>query len=121
MEKSEKIEAYYTKQHRFKDGIALLRLLASKTEAVETFKWHAPVYTVGGKNVFWISRFKNHFGLGFFDGAALNDPKNILENAQPGKTKAMRHWKFTSQDQIDTKAVLAYMQEAVENMVKRLK
>ncbi len=68
MEKSENVEAYYAAEHPFKKGVALLRDLARKTPATETFKWNAPVYTVDGKNVFWISRFKNHFSLGFFNG-----------------------------------------------------
>ncbi|MDT7829754.1 DUF1801 domain-containing protein [Pricia sp. S334] len=121
MEESEKIEAYYTAEHRFKDGIALLRNLAGKTIATETFKWHTPTYTVGGKNVFWISRFKNHFSIGFFNGVSLSDPDGLLETAQPGKTKAMRHWKFKSATDIDEKTVLIYMREAIENQEKELK
>lgn len=121
MEKSEKVEAYYTEGHHFRAGVALLRDLARKTQATETFKWNAPVYTIDGKNVFWISRFKNHFSLGFFNGSFLKDPKGALENAQPGKTKAMRHWKFKSVDEIDKKEVLAYMNEAVKNQENRFK
>ena len=92
--------------------------MATKTEAVEAFKWGSPVYTSGGKNIFWIARFKNHFGLGFFNGMFLKDPKNVLVNAQEGKTQAMRHWKFISDKNIDSSTVLAYMNEAIENQKK---
>ncbi len=118
MDISKKIEAYFEEEHLFKKEIAILRNLAHKTEAIETFKWHAPVYTINNKNVFWISRFKNHFGLGFFNGMLLKDPKKVLENAQEGKTKAMRHWKFTTNDKIDEEGVLSYMMEALENQKK---
>jgi uncharacterized protein YdeI (YjbR/CyaY-like superfamily) len=118
MDISKKIETYFEQEHLFKKEITILRNLAHKTEAIETFKWHAPVYTINNKNVFWIARFKNHFGLGFFNGMLLSDPKKVLENAQEGKTQAMRHWKFTANDEIDEEGVLSYMIEALENQKK---
>ncbi|MCW5517549.1 YdeI/OmpD-associated family protein [Muriicola sp. Z0-33] len=117
---AEKIEAYFAKEHPFKEGIATLRKIALKTNMGETLKWGSPVYTVDGKNVLGILAFKNHFGIWFFNGVFLSDPKNVLENAQEGKTKAMRHWKFTANDAIDQAAVLAYINEAIENQKKGL-
>ena len=75
MDKTEKLEAYYEKGHPFKDGIALLRHVALKTEAKEDFKWRIPVYTWSNKNVFGICRFKSHFGVWFFNGVFLKDQK----------------------------------------------
>lgn len=120
MEKSEKLEAYYENEHPFKDGIAFLREVALKTEAEEDFKWSIPVYTINNKNIFGICKFKSHFGVWFFNGVFLKDPKKVLENAQEGKTKGMRHWKFQSLDEVDKKVVLAYMKEALENQKKGL-
>lgn len=120
MEKSEKLEAYYAKEHPFKEGIAYLRAIALKTEAIEDFKWGIPVYTLDNKNVFGICKFKSHFGVWFFNGVFLKDPKKVLENAQEGKTKGMRHWKFQNLDKIDEKTVLGYMKEALENQKKGL-
>ncbi len=120
MDTSEKVEAYYQTDHHFKDGINILRDLALKSNAEETFKWQAPVYGIDGKNVFWIARFKNHFGIGFFNGMLLKDPKKVLVNVQKGKTLAMRHWHFTSSDEIDRKGVLSYIREALENQKKGL-
>ncbi len=118
MDRLEKLEAYFSKAHHFQKGIQILRDLALKTKAEETFKWRAPVYAIDGKNVFWIARFKNHFGVGFFNGVFLKDPKNVLVNAQEGKTQAMRHWHFRSIDEIDKRGVLAYMNESLENQKK---
>lgn len=118
MDKLEKLETYYDKEHPFKKGIAKLRKIALKTEAKEDFKWSIPVYTLNGKNVFGICKFKNHFGVWFFNGVFLKDPKNVLENAQKGKTKGMRHWKFQSLEEVDEKTVLAYMKEALDNQRK---
>nr|WP_299174487.1 DUF1801 domain-containing protein [uncultured Allomuricauda sp.] len=120
MEKTQKLEAYYQTEHHFKAEINALRKLAQQTEAIEAYKWNFPVYTVNNKNVFGICKFKSHFGIWFFNGAFLNDPKKVLSNAQEGKTKGMRHWKFESMDAIDTKEVLNYLNEAIENQKKGL-
>jgi uncharacterized protein YdeI (YjbR/CyaY-like superfamily) len=111
----EKIEAYYLKDQKFKEGINLLREIALKTQLAETLKWGSPVYTIDNKNVLGIMAFKNHFGLWFFNGGFLSDPKGVLENAQEGKTKSMRHWKFNSKDEINKAVVLAYLEEAIQN------
>ena len=120
MDRGEKLEAYYTKAHPFREGINFLREIALKTEAEEHFKWSIPVYTLNNKNVFGICKFKNHFGVWFFNGVFLKDPKKVLENAQDGKTKGMRHWKFQSLDEVDEKIVLGYMKEALDNQKKGL-
>ena len=120
MEKQEKIEGFYREPHPFGEGVALLRSLALKTAAQEDFKWGIPVYSHLGKNVFGICRFKGYFGIWFYQGVLLKDPKGVLENAQEGKTKAMRSWKFTTVEGIDRESVLAYMREAMENREKGL-
>jgi len=119
--KSEKIEAYYEQEHPFRNGIGKLRELALATALTETFKWQFPTYTLNGKNVLAICRFKGHFGIWFFNGVFLSDPKNILQNAQEGKTQAMRHWKFKTLEEIDTKLVSAYMKEAIANEQKGIR
>ncbi|MDX1363109.1 MAG: YdeI/OmpD-associated family protein [Arenibacter latericius] len=118
MKNSEKIEAYYEKEQPFKPGVSILRELALKTELIEDYKWGCPVYTIDNKNVIGILAFKSYFGIWFFNGAFLSDPKKVLENVQEGKTKAMRHWKFTSVTDIDKATILAYLEEAVSNQKK---
>jgi len=120
MDYSEKVEAYYEEEHHFKKGVKILRNLALKANAQEFFKWQAPVYGVDGKNVFWIARFKNHFGIGFFNGVFLSDPKNVLINVQKDKTMAMRHWHFKSIEEIDENGVLTYIIESLDNQRKDL-
>lgn len=116
----DKIEAYYRKEGPYTKGIQALREIALQTELKETLKWKAPVYTINGKNVLGILAFKNHFCIWFFQGVFLKDPLGILQNAQEGKTKAMRHWKFKSQEDIDPVKVLEYINEAIANQKKGL-
>ncbi|SHJ25574.1 YdeI/OmpD-associated family protein [Pseudozobellia thermophila] len=121
MEKTEKIAKYYNEEHRFKHAIAILRKLALQTELRETFKWNFPTYTLNNSNILAICKFKNHFCIWFFNGVFLEDRQGRLINAQEGKTKAMRQWKFFSADEINAKEVSAYMHEAVENGKKGMK
>ena len=115
-----KADAYFEKDQAFKEEIALLREVVLSTELEENVKWGSPVYTLDNKNVLGIMAFKSHFGLWFFNGVYLSDPENILENAQEGKTRAMRHWKFYANDKIDKGLVLEYVREAIENQRKGL-
>lgn len=121
MEKSEKVERYFSEEHHFQEAIGVLRTLALKTKMDETFKWMFPTYTLEGKNVLAICKFKKHFGVWFFNGVFLSDPHGVLENAQEGKTQAMRHWKFHTLEDIDETKVFGYMNEALENQRKGLK
>ncbi|SKB26971.1 YdeI/OmpD-associated family protein [Maribacter arcticus] len=120
MDKPEKIERFYNENHQFKDGVHELRLLVLKCGLIETFKWSFPTYTLDNKNIVAICKFKSHFGIWFFNGVFLSDPTKILENAQEGKTKAMRHWKFKSLDEINKTTVREYITEAIENQKKGL-
>lgn len=113
-----KVDAYFNKEQPFKQGIAFLRKIALNTELTETCKWGAPVYTINNKNVIGILAFKHHFGIWFYNGALLKDPKKVLLNAQEGKTKAMRHWKFLAVNDINKETVTDYILEAIENQKK---
>ncbi|TDS16947.1 uncharacterized protein YdeI (YjbR/CyaY-like superfamily) [Maribacter caenipelagi] len=120
MEKQEKIDIFFSETHLFKNGVAQLRTLALACGMTETYKWNFPTYIVNGKNIIAINKFKNHFGIWFFNGVFLSDPEKVLENAQEGKTMAMRHWKFSSAEDIDEKVVTAYLKETIENQKKGL-
>jgi len=114
----DKIKAYFDKEGPFSEALRHLRTLVHKTELEETYKWNFPVYTLNGKNVIGLCAFKKHFGIWFFNGVFLSDPHGVLENAQEGKTMAMRHWKFYKADEINDSKVGSYLQEAIANQKK---
>ena len=68
---------------------------------------------VDGKNIVIMQGFKECFGLGFFQGALLKDPRKVL--VQLGQVHAGRIMKFTSVKDITTKAatIKAYVREAI--------
>jgi uncharacterized protein YdeI (YjbR/CyaY-like superfamily) len=104
-----------TKVDNWPEALSRLNEIISKTELVETKKWGMPVFTINGKNVVGYAGMKNHFGLWFYNGVFLSDPYGVLINAQEGKTKAMRQWRFESIDEIDEAKILEYLQEAIQN------
>ncbi len=115
MAKITSVEAYIEHHSHFGEALKVLRDIINTTELEETIKWGAPVYMINGKNVIGLGAFKHHFGIWFFNGVFLKDDQNSLINAQENKTKALRQMRFTSLDDINTAAVLAYVNEAIEN------
>ena len=100
-------------RERWKAEIAEMRRVLSGLPMKEERKWGKPTYTVDGKNVVIMQGFKEYFGLGFFQGALLKDPKRVL--VQLGQVHAGRVMKFTSVKDIIVKAatIKAYVREAI--------
>lgn len=108
------VDAYIARHAAWSDGLTALRSILTSTELDETIKWGAPCYTFGGTNVVGLGAFRSYFGLWFHQGALLADRRGVLINAQEGKTKALRQWRFTSADEIRPRLVRGYVVEAIE-------
>ncbi len=93
--------------------VTLLRDIALASGMEEGIKWGIPVFMVEGKNVMGIGSFKSYVGIWFYQGVFLSDPKKVLINAQEGKTKALRQWRFDSLEQIQPTVVRKYIKEAI--------
>ena len=102
-----------TYRERWEAEIAAMRRLLAGLAMKEECKWGKPTYTVDGKNIVILQGFKEYFGLGFFQGALLKDPKKVL--VQLGQVQAGRVMKFTSAKDITAKAatIKAYVLEAI--------
>ena len=100
-------------RERWEAEIAEMRRVLAGLAMNEECKWGKPTYTVDGKNIVIMQGFKEYFGLGFFQGALLKDPKKLL--VRLGQVQAARVMKFTSAKEIATKAatIKAYVREAV--------
>ncbi|MFV5688277.1 YdeI/OmpD-associated family protein [Flavobacterium sp. ZT3R25] len=105
----------WDKNNSWSEELEFLKSIIAKTELIETTKWGGCVYVLNGKNVIGIGGFKNYFTIWFFNGVFLKDEKQVLMNAQEGVTKSLRQWRFSSKDEVDEKAVLQYIHEAIEN------
>lgn len=109
------VEDYIDANGKWEDALRKLREIFLSTELEETVKWGAPIYTINGKNVVGLAAFKAYVGIWFFQGVFLKDEQKMLINAQEGKTKALRQWRFNSSEEIDADLVKTYVFEAIDN------
>lgn len=115
MRKPSSADDYIVSLEHFQNETRRLREILLKLPLEESIKWMSPAYSYRGRLVLSLVAFQKHFGLWFHQGALLSDPDNVLVNAQEGKTKAMRHWRFTSGKQIRVRKITAYVKEAMEH------
>ncbi len=98
-----------------KEIIFQLREIAQETGLEESIKWGGPTFSLDNKNIVGLAAFKNHCALWFFQGVFLKDEGKLLVNAQKGKTKALRQWRFLENDSIDKMKIKSYILEAIQN------
>ncbi|WP_440066771.1 YdeI/OmpD-associated family protein [Tenacibaculum discolor] len=110
-----KVTQYIQDKSNWAQELNLLRSVFLDLPVEETIKWGAPVYVYKGKNIVGLSAFKNYYGLWFFQGCFLTDKEEVLENAQEGKTQAMRQWRFNQLDEINIVLIKQYVLEAIKN------
>ena len=115
MKRHKTVEGYISSQEKWQEALKTLRKIVLFSGLVETVKWGAPIYTFKGKNIVGLGAFKSYVGLWFFQGALLKDGAIKLMNAQEGKTKAMRQWRFYSIEEIDEQLIKNYIAEAIQN------
>lgn len=117
MRRGNTVEEYILVDEKWRTELLLLREIIQDSELVETIKWGGPVYTINNKNVLGMAAFKSYVGIWFFQGVFLEDKLDKLFNAQGGKTKAMRQWRFSSLEEIEQNGefIHVYIEEAIEN------
>ncbi len=115
MEKNKTVDEFISKHSQWHDALTLLRQLIKETELQESIKWGMPVYTINNKNVLGLGAFNTYVGIWFYQGVFLKDGKRVLINAQEGKTKGMRQWRFDSVKAIDENLVCEYLEEVIAN------
>jgi uncharacterized protein YdeI (YjbR/CyaY-like superfamily) len=114
MKRFKTVDAYVAGLENWQDEIVKLRDILRSMDLEETVKWGAPVYVANGKNIVGLAAFKSHCAIWFFQGALLADQNQVLINAQEGKTKALRQWRFTNFRDIKTRWIKNYVREAIE-------
>lgn len=115
MDTNKKIETYLAKQASWTNELTVLRTIFKSTELVEEVKWGTPTYTYNGSLVAGFAGFKNHYAIWFHQGVFLKDEEKQLVNAQEGKTKAMRQWRFEKETKVDPTLIRLYIEEAIAN------
>ena len=115
MTDSGKADAWFESAESWRTELLTLRDIVLSTGLEESLKWGVPCYTLDGKNVVAIAAFKSYFGLWFFQGAFLEDKRGVLVNAQEGRTKGQRQWRFDGSEPIPARVVKSYVNQAANN------
>lgn len=115
MKQAKTVDDFIARKKQWHEELSLLRKIILSTGLEETIKWGSPAYILDGKNIVGIGAFKSYAGLWFFQGALLKDEQGKLVNAQEGRTKALRQWRFQSKEEIDAPLIKSYVEEAIRN------
>jgi hypothetical protein len=75
-----------------------------------------PTACIGDAAFGYVNVFRAHVNVGFFQGAEIADPENLLE----GAGKFMRHVKLRPGRAVDRKALTGLVETAYRNMRGRL-
>lgn len=121
MDIDDKIQSYFDKQDKFDELLLELREIIMNYPFEETLKWGMPTYAFAKQNLIGLGAFKNHVSIWFFQGALLKDKKGILQNAQEGRTKAMRQIRLNQISDINASLLNKYLEETIDNQRKGLK
>jgi uncharacterized protein YdeI (YjbR/CyaY-like superfamily) len=113
--KNPQVDEFLDKAKKWSTEMSLLRELVLECDLTEEYKWRQPCYSLNGKNVLFVSAFKDSSVLAFFKGALLADPSTILSRAGEN-TQEMRMIRFTNCEQIQTlrTEIKQYIFEAIE-------
>lgn len=110
------VDQYFASRVQWKAELMYLRkILQSFSSFQETIKWGKACYSILNKNVVMIQDFKNYCALGFFNGASIEDPYNIL--IKPGAHTILgRQMRFLNIEEMKAKHQLIhhYLQQAIE-------
>ena len=120
MDLDNQINDYMARHENFAGVLNALKEIITGFPFEETVKWGRPTYAYDGKNLLGIGAFKHHAAMWFFQGALLNDPDNMLNNAQEGKTKAMRQMQFRDLNDIDREIIEDFLRQTIDNQNKGL-
>lgn len=92
------------------------RMRACGADVRELFHDGCPVACVDDAPFAYVNAFKAHANVGFFHGAALADPADLLE----GAGKRMRHVKLRPGEDLDADALGELITAAYEDSRRRL-
>jgi uncharacterized protein YdeI (YjbR/CyaY-like superfamily) len=105
---------FFTKQTKWQEAYAALRMLVLECELIEELKWGCPCYTFEKSNIVLIHGFKNYCALLFMQGALLKDPNMILVQ-QTKNVQSARQIRFTNIEEIlkNKTIIQAFINESI--------
>jgi uncharacterized protein YdeI (YjbR/CyaY-like superfamily) len=110
-----KVDWFFTKDTKWQEEYAELRMLVLDCGLTEELKWGCPCYTSQENNVVLIHGFKDYCALLFMQGALMKDEQGILIQ-QTENVQAARQIRFKNLQEIlkSESIIKSYIKEAVE-------
>ena len=115
MQRHKTVESFIDANPDWRALLNTLREALLNANFEETVKWGVPTYCLDNKNLIGIGVFKEHLGLWFHQGSFLKDKHKVLINAQEGKTKGLRQWRFGPGDEVPESILLQFIEETIAN------
>lgn len=120
VERDPAIEAWLTEREGGPLGVLARRwfevMRACGDEVREVFHDGCPVACLGDAPFAYVNVFQRHMNVGFFHGASLADPKQMLE----GTGRSMRHVKLRAETPVDDEALRALIAAAWNDIQARV-
>lgn len=116
MHAQEKINLYIAERPEWqrKVLVRLRQLIHSASDDIEeNWRWNSPHFDQEGIMLGMVA-FKNHIAVWFHKGALIKDPKGLFSEQEKDSDKGMRGYKLTENDQIDEKAFLDLVKQAIK-------
>ena len=91
-------------------------IIAAGHNFTEGIKWGSPCYwlpEISRRTITWIQPHKDYVRLGFFNGATMPDPQNLLE----GTGKKLRHIKIHNLSDTTPQTLTNYVKASVEHAI----
>ena len=88
-------------------------VVAAGHNFTEGIKWGSPCYwlpEISRRNIIWFQHHNNYVRLGFFNGATMPDPDNLLE----GTGKRLRHLKVYEVSDNNHQTLTNYVKASTE-------
>ena len=82
-------------------------------EIDEDIKYGGIVFNISGELIGGVFLYKQHLSIEFSDGAKFDDPEKLLE----GKGKMRRHLKILEKNELNTKNISFYINQAVKGSI----
>ena len=98
-------------RHQYPQETVALQEIARSCGLTENIKWGKPCFTLEGKNIVLIQRFRDYVALMFFKGALLSDPEQLLSRVGE-HMQAPRQLRFSSVTEIER------LRPKIESLIK---
>lgn len=107
-----RVDAFVSRAKKWPGEMQKIRSILLDCGLEEDIKWGKPCFAFEGSNVAILQPFKEHCSLMFFKGALLEDKHGLLRSQGENTQSALR-LEFTSEAEVKSAVLKAYVKQAI--------